>query len=244
MKWKIWIFAVENAFFFCERGKLMNVIIKNSMQTHRHTAKFKCLIECNTQLTIKCGVNFRNVETANGRSNQTVCACGECCVELRLVTWNLINRLNLVEVEGKFAWNAAVQTSLQICRPVLAEDVLATGVLFADASNTWVNRFPAIDVLDRCFTEKEVDIFVGVERSHKIWFLKKKSKKWENKSRICPSLSGNRSIGHIWDLKKFTRTLNLNFPSIFRVKTIWKRFLPNPDLCCCCNFSICFLKFK
>lgn len=117
-------------------------------------------------------MDFAYVKTAYGGSNQTICACRKCCVELRFVGWQLVDRLNFIEVEWKFAWYATIQSSLQIRRPILAQNSLSTDILFADASNTRIHRFTAIDVFDSRFPEEKVHIFADVEGAHKIWFWK------------------------------------------------------------------------
>jgi hypothetical protein len=122
---------------------------------------------------------FTDVKAAHSGSDKSICACCECCVELCLVTWNLIDWLNFIEIEWKFARNATVESGLEICNPVLTENILAADVTLADTSNTWVDSLSAIDVLDRCFTEEKVDIFTDVKWSHKVWFYRKGSD-WKN----------------------------------------------------------------
>lgn len=154
------------------------------------------------KLTIKSCMNFSNVETANSRANQPICARRKRRIKFSFVTWNLIHRLNLVEVEWKFAGNTAVQSGLQVCRPVLAEDIFATCILFADTSNTWVNRLAAVDILDRCFTEKEVNILSNVEWSHKVRFWDEIERKnqfryfrlWKIIYSVCQRFINNFSI--------------------------------------------------
>lgn len=122
------------------------------------------------KLTCKCCMNLANIKTADGRANQAIGAGGEGGEELRLVLGQLVNRLNLIEVEGEFTGNAAIDSRLQISRPILAEDVLAAGILFADTCNARVDRLSAIDVFNSCLTEEEVHIVTNVEGSHKVWF--------------------------------------------------------------------------
>lgn len=81
-------------------------------------------------------MNFRDVETANGRADQTIRARGERCMKFGFVARYLIHRLNFIEIKWKLAGDAAVETSLQIRCPVLTENVFAAGVLLANASNT------------------------------------------------------------------------------------------------------------
>lgn len=43
---------------------------------------------------------------------------------------------NLIEVEGEFAGDGAVEPGLEVGGPVLRKDVLATGVLLANPCNS------------------------------------------------------------------------------------------------------------
>lgn len=78
-------------------------------------------IQMQMQLTIEGSLNLVNVETAYGRSNQAISARREGGVEAALVGGQLVNGLNLVEVERKFAGDAAVKSGLEVRRPVVGQ---------------------------------------------------------------------------------------------------------------------------
>ena len=113
-------------------------------------------------------MNFIDIEAADGRTDQPVRAGRKGGVELGLVRRQLVHVLDLVEVERELARDAAVDARLQIRRPVLVEDVLAAGVLLADARHPRVHRLAAVDVLDRRLPEEEVHVFTDVERTDKV----------------------------------------------------------------------------
>ncbi len=119
-------------------------------------------------------MNFSNIETANSWAHQTVCACGECSIKFGFIVWNLIHRLNFIKVEWKFSRNATIDASFQICCPILTEDIFATSIFFTNTSNTWIDRFATIYVLDSCFPEEKVHIIPNVKWSDEIWFWKLK----------------------------------------------------------------------
>lgn len=115
-------------------------------------------------------MNVIEVIAADGRAHQTVGARGERCVELGLVGGQLVHGLDLVEVEGKLARDAAVETRLQVRRKVLHENGLAANVLLADARHPGIHCLAAVDVLDGRFAEEEVDVRPHVETAHEIRF--------------------------------------------------------------------------
>ena len=81
-------------------------------------------------------MHISNVKTADGRSNQSISAGRKSCIKLGLVVRNLIDGLNFIEIERKFTRNTAIQTCLQVCDPVLTQNVLAACVFFADSGNS------------------------------------------------------------------------------------------------------------
>lgn len=145
--------------------------------------------------TRKCRMNFTNVKAANGRSHQTICARRKCAVKFRLIIWHLINWLHFIEIKRKFTRYTAIDARLQICRPILAENIFATNVLFADTRYSRVHSFAAIYVFDSCFAEKEVHVFANVKRPNKVWLCIEEKKTylslfiiswkcvWENKGK-------------------------------------------------------------
>jgi hypothetical protein len=127
----------------------------------------KCVF---VNLTRKNGVDLANVIAAHGRTDQAIGAGRKGGVELGFIIGQLIDRLDLVEVERKFARNAAIDARLQVGGPVLAKDILAAIVAFANPSNTRVDRLAAVDVLDGRFAEKEVHVLATVEGTDKVGF--------------------------------------------------------------------------
>jgi hypothetical protein len=83
---------------------------------------------------------------------------------------------NFIEIEGKFSRNRAVQTSLEVCGPVLTEDILATGVLLAHPCHSRVHTLSTVDVLHSRLPKEEEYILPDVIGPNKIWFCKKKHK--------------------------------------------------------------------
>lgn len=124
-------------------------------------------------------MHFSNVKAANRRTHQPIGARRERCIEFGLVRRQLVHVLNLVEVERELARDAAVDAGLQVGGPVLVQNVLATGVLFADAGNPRVDRLAAVDVLHGRFPEEEIDVLADVKRSDKVGFCAEKEGKME-----------------------------------------------------------------
>lgn len=122
------------------------------------------------QFTCKSAVDLVDVKAAYGWSDQAIRAGRECRIELGLVAGQLVDGLNFVEIEWKLARNTAIQARLQIGGPVLAEDVLAASVFFADARDSTVDGLAAVDVFDGRFAEKEIHVVANVERAHEIRF--------------------------------------------------------------------------
>lgn len=111
-----------------------------------------------------------DIEAANSRANQSICTCCERCIKFAFVIWQLIHRLYFVEIEWELAGYATVQSCLQVGRPILVQDAFAAGVFFADARDTWINRFTAIYVFHSRLAEKEVHILADVEGANKVRF--------------------------------------------------------------------------
>lgn len=83
------------------------------------------------------------------------------------------NRLRLtyfVEVEWKFAGYRAIQSCLQISRPILRENIFPACVPFANSRHAGVHTFPAIYVFHGRLAEKEEHVAADVVRSHEIRF--------------------------------------------------------------------------
>lgn len=121
-------------------------------------------------------MHLSNVKAANGRSHQPVCAGRKGRIELGLVRGQLVDVLDFVEVKRKLARDAAVEARLQVGGPVLVQDVLAAGVLLADARDPRVHCLAAVDVLDGRFAEEKVHVLADVERTDKVGLWKDKGK--------------------------------------------------------------------
>jgi len=76
--------------------------------------------------------------------------------------------LYLIEVEGKFAGDAAVHPRLQIRGPILADHVFSTAVVFAHPSHSGVDGFSAIYVLNGMFAEEEVHKFTNLKGADEV----------------------------------------------------------------------------
>lgn len=77
---------------------------------------------------------------------------------------------DLVKVEWIFAWDGTIETSFQIGGPVVHQDILPTGVSFANSSYPGVDILPAVHVLHSGLPEEEVNVFANVIRSNEIRF--------------------------------------------------------------------------
>lgn len=75
-----------------------------------------------------------------------------------------------VKVERKFTRNGTVKTSLEVCRPILRKNVLATGISFANPRNPRIDRLAAVNVLDSSFTEEEKYVLADIKRADEIRF--------------------------------------------------------------------------
>ena len=104
----------------------------------------------------------------------------------------LVERTDLVEVEGEFAGYGAVETSFEESGPVLRQDVLAAVVLLADAGHPRVNVLAAVDVLHGRFAEEEVHVVPNVVRPHEIRFCNKQTNKQTNKQINKQTRLGNK----------------------------------------------------
>lgn len=73
-----------------------------------------------------------------------------------------------VEVKWKLAGNRAIQSGLEVCGPILREDIFTPGVSLADSRHAGVHTFAAVDVLDRGLAEKEEHVAADVIRTHEV----------------------------------------------------------------------------
>lgn len=81
------------------------------------------------------------------------------------VSLNRVVRVELtyfVEVERKLARDGTVESRLEVGCPVLAEDVLATCVAFADARNSRIHVLATVDVLYCRLSVEEQDVLANV----------------------------------------------------------------------------------
>ncbi len=93
-------------------------------------------------------------------------------IEPRVIIWDLVHVLYLVEVVGELPGDGAVEPGLQVGRPILVEDVLAACVALADACNARVDTLAAVHVLDGNLTEEEVDILADLVGADKVRLVK------------------------------------------------------------------------
>lgn len=77
---------------------------------------------------------------------------------------------DLVEVEGEFPRDGAVEASLEVCGPVLCQDILATCVLLAHASHPGVHILATVDVLDSSLSKEEHHVLPDLVGTHEVWF--------------------------------------------------------------------------
>lgn len=93
-----------------------------------------------------------------------------------MFSWNRVVKVKLtyfVEVERELARDGTVEPRLEVGGPVLAEDVLATRVTFADSRNPRIHVLATVDVLHCCLSVEEQDVLANVVRAHKLRFWKK-----------------------------------------------------------------------
>lgn len=128
--------------------------------------------------------------------------CILCNYTLYVFSRNIVVKVELtylVEVEREFARDGAVEPSLEVGGPVLAEDVLATRVAFADARNPRIHVLATVDVLYCRLSVEEQDVLTNVIRAHKLRFCNKaSSKKWINS--FCKP-------GFDWDISEISEIM-------------------------------------
>jgi len=128
-------------------------------------------------LTIEGSLNLVNVETAYGRSNQAISARRECGEESTLIGGQLVDRLDLVEIERKFAGDAAVESGLQVGGPVVGQQILSTHILLAHPCDARIDSLAAVDVFHGGFTEKEIHVLPNIKGADKVWFCELEKRK-------------------------------------------------------------------
>lgn len=110
-------------------------------------------------------------ERADRRAHEPGRRGREHSVEQLVLARHLVDRLDFIKVEGKFSGDGAVEPGLEIGGPVLAEDVFAPGVSFADSGHSREDAFAAVDVLDGRLSEEEQDVLPHVVRSNEVRFV-------------------------------------------------------------------------
>lgn len=75
-----------------------------------------------------------------------------------------------IEVERELARDGTVESRLEVGCPVLAEDVLATCVAFADARDPRIHVLATVDILYCRLSVEEQDVLANVVRAHKLRF--------------------------------------------------------------------------
>lgn len=84
---------------------------------------------------------------------------------------------DLVEVERVFAGYGTVEPSFQVRGPIVVENVLAAGVLFAHPGHAGKYAFAAVDVLDGGLAEEEEHVLADVVGAHEVRFCGRGGKK-------------------------------------------------------------------
>lgn len=83
-----------------------------------------------------------------------------------------------VEIERKLARDRTIQPGLQVSRPILRQNILATGVPFANSRHTGIHTFAAIYVFHCRLAEEKEHVTADIVRSHEIWFWNKFKRRW------------------------------------------------------------------
>ena len=105
------------------------------------------------ELAVECAGDVVNVEGADRGAHQTIEVGGEDCVEGGVICWKLVDILNLIEVEWKLSRKTTVQSRLQVCCPVLIENIFSSSIFLTDSRHSGVHGLATVHVLHCAYTK-------------------------------------------------------------------------------------------